>query len=319
MRPAPTVEAGGRPTGVARTRGIDVAEVTASSGLLSKTKVHVDDTGGSGRPVVLIHGWPLSAESWSEQTGALRDAGYRVLAYDRRGFGRSDQPWEGYDYDTFADDVAAILEDAKISQPVALAGFSMGGGEVARFLTKQGANRVSAAILISSVVPKVAQSDDYPDGVPQDKLDQISAQMQEDRYGFLQTFLKQFYGWGVLARPVSEGVLDGSFQQASMASARATYAAAQAWAGTDFRPDLQAFEGVPTLVIHGTADANVPFEGTGKKVAEALPQARLITYDGSPHGLFETDKERLARDVLTFLQEDVRTGADQRSAIPMSS
>ena len=274
---------------------------------------------GTGDPVVLLHGWPLTGDTFDDAALALAEAGKRCIIPDRRGFGRSEQPWNGYDYDTFADDVAAILEDAKISQPVALTGFSMGGGEVARFLSKQGGHRVSAAILISSVVPTVAQSDDYPDGVPQDKLDQISAQMQEDRYGFLQTFLKQFYGWGVLARPVSEGVLDGSFQQASMASARATYAAAQAWAGTDFRPDLPAFEGVPTLIIHGTADANVPFDGTGKKTAEALPHARLITYDGSPHGVFETDKERLARDVLTFLTEDVRSGAEQRSAIPMSS
>jgi pimeloyl-ACP methyl ester carboxylesterase len=276
---------------------------------------------GQGDPVVLLHGWPLTGDTFDDLAIKLVEAGKRCIIPDRRGFGRSDQPWNGYDYDTFADDVAAILDEAKIQQPVALAGFSMGGGEVARFLSKQGSRRVSTAILISSVVPKVAQSDDYPDGVPQAKLDQISAQMQEDRYGFLQTFLKQFYGWGVLARPVSEGVLDGSFQQAAMAGARSTYAAAQAWAGTDFRPDLKAFEGVPTLVIHGTSDANVPFEGTGKKVAEALPQARLITYDGSPHGVFETDKERLAQDVLSFLSEGAQaTNADRSpSAIPLNS
>jgi pimeloyl-ACP methyl ester carboxylesterase len=276
---------------------------------------------GQGDPVVLLHGWPLTGDTFDDLAIKLVEGGKRCIIPDRRGFGRSEQPWDGYDYDTFADDVAAILEDAKIQQPVALAGFSMGGGEVARFLSKQGSRRVSAAILISSVVPKVAQSDDYPDGVPQAKLDQISAQMQEDRYGFLQTFLKQFYGWGVLARPVSEGVLDGSFQQAVMAGARSTYAAAQAWAGTDFRADLKAFESMPTLIIHGTADANVPFEGTGKKVAEALPQARLITYDGSPHGVFETDKERLATDVLNFLDEGVRGTSEDRSpsAIPLTS
>jgi pimeloyl-ACP methyl ester carboxylesterase len=276
---------------------------------------------GQGDPVVLLHGWPLTGDTFDDLAIKLVEGGKRCIIPDRRGFGRSEQPWDGYDYDTFADDVAAILEDAKIQQPVALAGFSMGGGEVARFLSKQGSRRVSAAILISSVVPKVAQSDEYPDGVPQAKLDQISAQMQEDRYGFLQTFLKQFYGWGVLARPVSEGVLDGSFQQAVMAGARSTYAAAQAWAGTDFRPDLKAFESVPTLIIHGTADANVPFDGTGKKVAEALPQARLITYDGSPHGVFETDKQRLATDVLNFLNEGVRGTSEDRSpsAIPLTS
>jgi pimeloyl-ACP methyl ester carboxylesterase len=276
---------------------------------------------GRGDPVVLLHGWPLTGDTFDDLAIKLVEAGKRCIIPDRRGFGRSDQPWDGYDYDTFADDVVAILEDARINQPVALAGFSMGGGEVARFLSKQGRHRVSAAILISSVVPKVAQSDDFPDGVPQDKLGQITQQMQEDRAGFLKTFLHQFYGWGVLARPVSEAVLDASFHQALMAGARSTYAAAAAWANTDFRPDLPAFEGVPTLVIHGTADANVPFESTGKKVAEALPHARLITYDGSPHGVFETDKQRLAQDVVGFLTEDQRGTMEDRSAraIPLES
>jgi pimeloyl-ACP methyl ester carboxylesterase len=197
----------------------------------------------------------------------------------------------------------------------------MGGGEVARFLTEQGRRRVSHAILISSVVPKVLQSDDWPDGVPQDKLDEITAQMQTDRAGFLQTFLKQFYGVGVISHPVSQGVLDASFQQALMAGARSTYAAAQAWATTDFRPDLRSFEGVPTLIIHGTSDANVPIDATGRKAAEALPHATFLEYDGSPHGVFETDKDRLASDVVGFL-----TGGDRgtvrdtsASAIPLTS
>lgn len=275
---------------------------------------------GQGDPVVLLHGWPLTGDTFDDLAIKLVEAGKRCIIPDRRGFGRSDQPWNGYDYDTFSDDVVAILEDANIAQPVALAGFSMGGGEVARFLSKQGKGRVSAAILISSVVPKVAQSEDYPDGVPQSKLDDITKQMKTDRAGFLKTFLHQFYGWGVLSRPVSEAVLDASFHQALMAGARSTYAAAEAWAMTDFRPDLKSFEGVPTLIIHGTADANVPFESTGKKVAEALPHARLVTYDGSPHGVFETDKDRLASDVVNFLTEDVRGTMSDRSgrAIPLS-
>ncbi len=276
---------------------------------------------GKGDPVVLLHGWPLTGDTFDDLAIKLVESGKRCIIPDRRGFGRSDQPYEGYDYDTFADDVAAILEDAGINEPVALVGFSMGGGEVARFLSKQGKGRVSAAVLASSVVPKVAQSDDYPDGVPQAKLDEITAQMQEDRYGFLQTFLKQFYGWGVLARPVSEGVLDAGFNQATMAGARSTYAAAKAWASTDFRSDLPAFEGVPTLIIHGTADANVPFDSTGKKAAEALPHAQLITYDGSPHGIFETDKARFANDVVQFLTQDQRGTMSDRSerAIPLAN
>lgn len=276
---------------------------------------------GRGDPVVLLHGWPLSGDTFDDLAIKLVEAGKRCIIPDRRGFGRSDQPFEGYDYDTFAEDVGAILTDAGIDGPVALAGFSMGGGEVARFLSRNGPARVSAAILISSVVPKVAQSDDFPDGVPQAKLDEISRQMQADRPGFLKTFLHQFYGWGVLSRPVSEAVLDASFNQAMMAGGRPTYAAAEAWAQTDFRPDLPAFAGVPTLVIHGTADANVPFESTGKKVAEALPNARLVTYDGSPHGVLETDRDRIARDIVDFLTEEVRGTAMDRSgsAIPLGS
>lgn len=275
---------------------------------------------GRGDPVVLMHGWPLTGDTFDDLAIKLVEAGKRCIIPDRRGFGRSDQPWNGYDYDTFADDVAAVLEDAKIAQPVAIAGFSMGGGEVARFLSKQGRGRVSHAILISSVVPKVARSDDYPDGVPQDQLKQITKQMKEDRYGFLQTFLKQFYGVGLVSHPVSDGVLQASFHQAIMAGARPTYAAAQAWATTDFRPDMRAFEGVPTLIIHGSSDANVPAEGTGRKAAELIPHAQYIEYDGSPHGVFETDKERLAGDVVEFLTRDMRgTTADtSASAIPLT-
>lgn len=276
---------------------------------------------GTGDPVVLLHGWPLTGDTFDELGIALVEAGRRAIIPDRRGFGRSDQPWDGYDYDTFADDVAAILEDAGVAQPVALVGFSMGGGEVARFTSRQGKGRVSAAVLASSVVPKVSQADDYPDGVPQSTLDGMVKQMHEDRAGFLQTFLKSFYGWGVLARPVSEAVLDQAFGQAMMAGARSTFAAANAWATTDFRGDLPAFEGIPLLVIHGTADAQVPLVGTGKKVAEALPHARLITYDGSPHGVFETDKARFIADVTEFLTRETRgTSADtSASAIPLTT
>lgn len=256
---------------------------------------------GRGDPVVLMHGWPLTGDTFDDLAIKLVDAGKRCIIPDRRGFGRSDQPWNGYDYDTFADDVAAVLDDAGVTGPVAITGFSMGGGEVARFLSRQGRGRVSRAILISSVVPKVMQSPDYPDGVPASELDKITKQMKEDRYGFLQSFLKQFYGIGIISHPVSDGVLQASFQQAVMAGARPTYAAAEAWATTDFRPDLPAFQGVPTLIIHGSSDANVPAEGTGRKAAELIPHAEYVDYDGSPHGVLETDKERLAEDVVRFL------------------
>ena len=269
---------------------------------------------GKGDPVVLLHGWPLTGDTFDDTALALVEAGKRCLIPDRRGFGRSDQPWDGHDYDTYADDVAAILEDANISEPVALVGFSMGGGEVARFLTKQGATRVSKAVLISAVVPYMLKTDDNPNGVPQATFDEMTAGMKKDREHFFTGFFKDFYGVGALSSPVSEEVLMNSWRQTMLAGLRPTLAAAQAFATTDFRPDLASFT-VPTLIIHGTKDATVPIDATARESAKAIPNAQLIEYDGSAHGLLATDKQRLIGDLLTFLGD---TGADQRSAIPLT-
>ena len=270
---------------------------------------------GSGDPVVLLHGWPLTADTWDDAACALVEAGKRCIMPDRRGFGRSDQPWNGYDYDTFADDVAAILEDAGVNEPVALVGFSMGGGEVARFLTKQGANRVSKAVLISSVVPYMLQTDDNPDGVPQSTFDTMTHGMKEDRAHFFTGFFKDFFGDGLLSQPVSSEVEMNAWRQTMMAGLRPTLAAAKAFATTDFRPDLASFT-VPTLVIHGTADKTVPIDATGRVVAKQVPSAELIEYDGSAHGLFAIDKQRLIDDLLAFLGGS--GSADRRSAIPLA-
>ena len=270
---------------------------------------------GSGDPVVLLHGWPLTADTWDDAACALVEAGKRCIMPDRRGFGRSDQPWNGYDYDTFADDVAAILEDAGVNEPVALVGFSMGGGEVARFLTKQGANRVSKAVLISSVVPYMLQTDDNPDGVPQSTFDTMTQGMKEDRAHFFTGFFKDFFGDGLLSQPVSSEVEMNAWRQTMMAGLRPTLAAAKAFATTDFRPDLASFT-VPTLVIHGTADKTVPIDATGRVVARQVPGAQLIEYDGSAHGLFAIDKQRLIDDLLAFLGGS--GSADRRSAIPLA-
>jgi non-heme chloroperoxidase len=272
---------------------------------------------GEGRPVVLLHGWPLSGDSFDDLAVALAERGFRSIVPDRRGFGRSDQPWNGNDYNTYADDVAAILEHCGIAEPVALVGFSMGGGEVARFLTKQGRQRVSAAVLISSIVPYMLQTDDNPNGVAQPMFDQMTEGMNRDRATFMSDFAKDFFGQGIINRPVSQAVLDDFWRQAMMAGLRPTLAAAQAFATTDFRPDLKSFDGVPTLVIHGTSDKTVPIDATGRIVAEQVPGARLIEYDGSAHGVFATDKERMIADVCEFLEASVGSVADSRSAIPM--
>src|SRR5690349_6880834 len=267
------------------------------------TKLYCKDW-GRGDPVVLLHGWPLTADTWDDAAIKLAEAGHRCIMPDRRGFGRSDQPWDGHDYDTYADDVAAVLEQAGIQEPVTLVGFSMGGGEVARFLTKQGKDRVKKAVLISSVVPYMPQTDDNPDGVPQSTFDEMTEGMKKDREHFFKGFFKDFFGDGVLTQPVSGEVEMNAWRQTMMAGLRPTLAAAQAFGTTDFRPDIQSFDGVPTLIIHGTSDKTVPIDATGRVMAQKVPGAKLIEYDGSAHGLFATDKERLCDDLLAFLGGD---------------
>jgi non-heme chloroperoxidase len=266
-----------------------------------------------GSPIVLIHGWPLTGDTFDDLAVALAEDGYRSIVPDRRGFGRSDQPWDGYDYDTFASDVEAVLDDAGIDGPFAVAGFSMGGGEVARLVARHG-DRVTKAILIGSVVPYMLQTDDNPNGVPQSVFDDIGAGIKEDRAAFFTGFARDFYGVGMLDRAVSEAVLHDFFRQAMMAGLRPTLGAAQAFATTDFRPDLKAFT-MPTLVIPGTMDATVPIDATARAVAKAVPGATLIEYDGSAHGLLASDKERLTSDIRGFLG----SATSERRAIPLGS
>ena len=259
---------------------------------------------GSGRPVVLIHGWPLTADSFDDTAVALADNGYRAISYDRRGFGRSDQPYGGYDYDTFADDLADVMKECGV-EDAALVGFSMGGGEVARYLSRHGGNSIAKAVLVSSIVPLVKKTDDNPDGVDQSMFDDIAKQIRADRGKFMSTFLDQFYGVGMISQPVSDEVLDQSWNQAMMAGLHPTLTAAKAWSSTDFRPDLAAFT-MPTLIIHGTSDKNVPIDATGRAAAKAIPHAELIEYDGAPHGVLATQKDRFNNDLLNFLGGDNR-------------
>lgn len=264
------------------------------------TDIYVKDW-GSGRPVVLTHGWPLTADSWDAQAMALAEAGHRVIAYDRRGFGRSGQPWSGYDYDTLADDLADVMEAAGVTSDASIVGFSMGGGEVARYMSRHGGKGVISAGLVSSVVPYMLQTEDNPHGVPEEKLTAIGDGIKKDRAAFFTKFFKDFYGVGVISHPVSDAVLHDAWRQAMMASLRSTLACAESFGHTDFRPDLPAFR-VPTLVIHGTADATVPIDTSGRRAAEGIAQPQLVEYDGAPHGLSVTESDRLTSDLLTFLR-----------------
>lgn len=261
-------------------------------------KLHVKDV-GSGKPVVLIHGWPLTGDMFEYQTLALLEAGYRVITYDRRGFGQSGHPATGYDYDTFADDLAAVLDSLEV-QAANLVGFSMGGGEIARYLSRHGAGRVSKAVLIGSVVPFLPKRNDNPDGVDASVFEDMKSQVRKDRFDFLQTFAKQFYGVGWVTSPVSDALLDWTFVLAVMASPKATIDCIDAFGKTDFRPDLASFT-VPTLIIHGTADKTVPIDPSGRAAAKGIAGSKLIEYDGEPHGLFATAPDRLNADLISFI------------------
>ncbi len=254
---------------------------------------------GAGHPVVLIHGWPLDADMWADQAVFLAEKGFRVIAYDRRGFGRSSQPWMGYDYDTLASDLAAVIEGLQLDH-VTLVGFSMGGGEVARYLTRYGTGRVAKAALVSAVTPYLLKTGDNPAGVDQTVFDEILAGLQQDRPNFLSGFGAKFYGNGVLTKNVSTEMLQWSLQMAMLGSLRATIECAKAFAMTDFRPDMAAFT-VPTLIIHGTADSTVPIDSSARIAAKLIRGSTLIEYDGAPHGLHATAKHRLNEDLLRFI------------------
>ena len=256
---------------------------------------------GEGRPVILTHGWPLNADMWDPQAMALAEAGFRAIAYDRRGFGRSDQPWTGYDYDTLADDLRDVMAATGATSDATVVGFSMGGGEVARYMSRHGGQGVIAAGLVSSVVAYLLKDKSNPDGVPEAQFDQIKAGIIEDRARFFRrTFAPQFFGVGYVSSPVSDDVLDWATRTATMASLKATLACVDAFGKTDFRPDLPAFR-VPTLIIHGTGDKTVPIDPSARTAAAGISEAQLVEYDGAPHGLNVTHSDRLTKDILTFL------------------
>lgn len=255
---------------------------------------------GAGRPVILLHGWPLTADSWDDHAVVLAEAGMRAIAYDRRGFGRSDQPWTGYDYDTLADDLADVIE-ATGAADAAVIGFSMGGGEVARYMSRHGGKNVAKAGLIASVVPFMLKTTDNPEGTPQEVFDDIAKGIKEDRPHFFSKFFKDFYGVGFFERPVSDEIIDWSVNQSMLAGLKPTLACAEAFSTTDFRADLASFN-VPTLIIHGTDDATVPIDASARAAAAGITGATLIEYDGGPHGLLATHKDRITEDLLGFLR-----------------
>ena len=253
---------------------------------------------GSGRPVVLLHGWPLNGDMWEYQSVPLAEAGFRVVTPDRRGFGRSGQPWSGYDYDTFTDDVEALLEARDLRDAVVV-GFSMAGGEVARLLGRDN-GRVAKAVLVAAVTPYLEKAGDNEDGVDGSIFDGMLSGIRADRPEFLTAFGKAFYGHSLLGGvAVSTGVQQWTLMMAMQAAPRATYECINAFGRTDFRADLRRAS-KPLLVIHGTADQTVPIDASARRIPSLAPGATLVEYEGAPHGLFITERERLARDLIDF-------------------
>ena len=255
---------------------------------------------GSGQPVVLIHGFPLDGTSWEKQTHVLLEAGYRVITYDRRGFGSSSQPSVGYDYDTFAADLATLLDVLDLTD-VVLVGFSMGTGEVARYLSRYGSDRIAKAAFLASLEPYLLITDEHPDGAgPPEFFQGISDSVKKDRYAYFAGFFSDFYNLDEnLGSRISEEAVRNSWNVATSSGAYAAVAAPLTWP-TDFRADIDAIT-VPALIVHGTADNILPIDKTGRKFAELLPDATYAEIEGAPHGLLWTHADEINEHLLGFL------------------
>ena len=262
-------------------------------------RLHIEDSGGTGRPVVLIHGWPLSAQAWEPQVPALQAAGYRVVAYDRRGFGQSDKPASGYTYDTLADDLQRVMDLCNL-QDVTLVGFSMGGGEVARYIARHGESRLHSVVFAAAVPPFLMQTADNPEGpLTSEKAQQKKHALEQDRHTFFDQFTKDFFSANDVLQ-VTEAVRSAVITLCHQSAQHAALACMDAFSTTDFRDDLQKVT-VPTLVIHGEADAIVPFESSGLLTHRAVPHSTLVTVSGAPHGLNESHTKMFNDALLSFL------------------
>jgi len=276
------------------------ASTTADMASASSVRLHIEDSGGNGRPVVLIHGWPLSAQAWEPQVSVLQAAGYRVVAYDRRGFGRSDKPESGYSYDALADDLHRVMDQCGL-QDVTLVGFSMGGGEVARYIARYGESRLRSVVFAAAVPPFLLKTLDNPEGpLAPEAAQQMKAALEENRSSFFDQFTKDFFSAnGVLQ--VTESQREEAITLCLQSAQHAALACMDAFGSTDFREDLKKVT-VPTLVIHGGADAIVPIEGSGLRTHRAVPHSQLVRVDGAPHGLNVSHAQPFNDALLSFLR-----------------
>ncbi|GGM29447.1 alpha/beta fold hydrolase [Pseudomonas asuensis] len=256
----------------------------------------------TGQVVTFSHGWPLNSDSWESQMLFLADKGYRVIAHDRRGHGRSSQPWEGNDMDHYADDLATVIKTLDLHD-VTLVGFSTGGGEVARYIGRHGTERVKKAALISAVPPMMLKTHDYPGGLSIEVFDGLRKASLENRSQLYRDIASgPFFGFNRAGSKPSQGLVDSFWAQGMQAGHKNTYDSIAAFSATDFRPDLAKFD-VPTLIVHGDDDQIVPIDASANTAAKLVKNAKLIVYPGAPHGLADTHKDRLNKDLLAFLQQ----------------
>ncbi|HEY4154415.1 MAG TPA: alpha/beta hydrolase [Puia sp.] len=277
---------------------------TAKSSIAPPVNLYYEDT-LHGKPVIFIHGWPLSGRMWEYQLNELPKYGLRCITYDRRGFGKSDKPWGSYDYDTLAADLRTVIEELNLEE-VTLVGFSRGGGEVARYIGKYGTEKVHQVVLISTVLPFLLKTEDNPEGVPQEMFADFITRIREDRPAFFTHFANLFYGVNMLNKSVSPDFLNWNQSLVMQASPKATTECIHSFSETDFRNDISKIN-VPALIIHGDRDKIVPIEISSKKTAQLMPEAVFKIYENEPHGLFYTQKDRLNQDLLDFI-----VGSDTR-------
>ena len=279
---------------------------TSTSGSTRSTVATRDGTSiyyrdwGQGTPVVFSHGWPLQGDAWEDQMLFLAEHGYRVIAHDRRGHGLSGKPWDGNHMDTYADDLATLIEALDL-QGAVLVGHSTGGGEVTRYIGRHGTARVAKAVLISAVPPQMLRTDTNPEGLPMEVFDAIRSGVLADRSQYFKDLALPFYGYNRPGAKPSQGVIDTFWLQGMQCSIRSAHACIAQFSETDFRADLAKMT-IPTLLLHGDDDQIVPIIASARHSVELLPQARLIVYEGAPHGIPTTHKDRINADLLDFLR-----------------